>query len=309
MFQKSFLVANSSSRTLTLNFYQFIPSTNVNSSIVFGSIDPNQTVLIEFKNGLFYSNQQPMSIEVFQETKNEYYGNLVLCATDSQYLYYTGDIRWFNVSRVEATDVSTFITASPTMQNFNWKVFGYAIAGVAVAVGSIGIAGLIIRSRGNKAQIISKSDLKDRVFIYSESSVQDYLDYLENGGTYAHFIQRDELEGKIKTALINGYKLKKANPNANIKDFFKNTKIIDIEPDEQLIKEFDQIFAEFQTKNKQKIKISPEKIDHIKSLDLDLESFFQIFANTIEDAQFSLSLNEIIGKFFSIIENTIEALA
>jgi hypothetical protein len=195
------------------------------------------------------------------------------------------------------------------MQNFNWKVFGYAIAGVAVAVGSIGIAGLIIRSRGNKAQIISKSDLKDRVFIYSESSVQDYLDYLENGGTYAHFIQRDELEGKIKTALINGYKLKKANPNANIKDFFKNTKIIDIEPDEQLIKEFDQIFAEFQTKNKQKIKISPEKIDHIKSLDLDLESFFQIFANTIEDAQFSLSLNEIIGKFFSIIENTIEALA
>jgi hypothetical protein len=309
MFQKSFLVANSSSRTLTLNFYQFIPSTNVNSSIVFGSIDPNQTVLIEFKNGLFYSNQQPMSIEVFQETKNEYYGNLVLCATDSQYLYYTGDIRWFNVSRVEATDVSTLITASPTMQNFNWKVFGYAIAGVAVAVGSIGIAGLIIRSRGNKAQIISKSDLKDRVFIYSESSVQDYLDYLENGGTYAHFIQRDELEGKIKTALINGYKLKKANPNANIKDFFKNTKIIDIEPDEQLIKEFDQIFAEFQTKNKQKIKISPEKIDHIKSLDLDLESFFQIFANTIEDAQFSLSLNEIIGKFFSIIENTIEALA
>lgn len=141
VFQTKFTIANKTSSKITANFYQYEPDTGINSSIVYGNIQPFTTSEIQFMDDTFYMNGSKMNVQIFKNVSIYKQGDLAFYSLNQSIVYMSQYTRWFTIKHIdvypEKIDITDYFEIDPTTENSVSPLTPASITGVIPETNSL----------------------------------------------------------------------------------------------------------------------------------------------------------------------------
>jgi hypothetical protein len=141
VFQTKFTIANKTSSKITANFYQYEPVTGINSSIVYGNIQPFTTSEIQFMDDTFYMNGSKMNVQIFKNVSIYKQGDLAFYSLNQSIVYMSQYTRWFTIKHIdvypEKIDITDYFEIDPTTDNSVSPLTPASIKGVIPETNSL----------------------------------------------------------------------------------------------------------------------------------------------------------------------------